>query len=85
MISLKNPRQVEAVKLDVHEADTLWRAYTDRNISIDHMTRLKNSIHDNDFSVYLAKILEDLKKECTTIEKLMQKFSIVGPEPAVES
>ncbi len=81
---LKNPRQIESEKLDVHEAYTLWRAYTDRNISIGHMSLLRNFIHDADFVVYLSKTIEDLKKECNTIEKLMQKYSIVGPEPAVD-
>ncbi|WP_347488544.1 DUF3231 family protein [Desulfoscipio sp. XC116] len=84
MTFFRNPRQIESAKLDVHEAYTLWRAYTDRNISIDHMNHLKNFIHDADFVVYLSKILADLKKESNTLEGLLQKYSIVGPEPAVE-
>ncbi len=80
----KNPGQTKSEKLDVHEAYTLWRAYTDRNISIGHMSILKTYVHDDDFKIYLSKIIEELKKECITIEKLMQKYSIVSPDPAVD-
>jgi len=80
----KSARQTEALKLDVHEAYTLWRAYTDRNASIHHLSMLKNYLHDADFVVYLTKILEDLKKESNTLEKLLQTYSIAGPEPAVD-
>ncbi len=81
---LKSSRQIESVKLDVHEAYTIWRSFTDRNASINYMSMLKNYIHDADFVVYLTKILEDLKKECHALEKLMQKYSIAGPDPAVD-
>ncbi len=84
MIFGKNPRQVESLKLDTNEGYALWRAYTDMNLSIGHMSHLNNYIHDTDFLVYLSKTIEDLKKECHTVEKLMQKYSIAGPEPAVE-
>ncbi|KAF1085273.1 hypothetical protein SPSYN_01409 [Sporotomaculum syntrophicum] len=81
---LKSAGQTEALKLDVHEAYTLWRAYTDRNASIHHLSMLKYYIHDADFNVYLTKILRDLKKESNTLEQLLQKYSIAGPEPAVD-
>ncbi|WP_161821767.1 DUF3231 family protein [Sporotomaculum syntrophicum] len=85
MIFGKNSRQVESLKLDTNEAYTLWRAYTDMNLTIGHMSLIKNFIHDADFVVYLSKTIEDLKKECHTIEKLMQKYSIAAPEPAVDN
>jgi len=85
MIFSKGSRQVAALKLDTNEAYTLWRAYTDMNLTISHMGFLKNFIHDTDFVVYLAKTIEDLKKECHTIEQLLQKFSIAGPDPAVDN
>lgn len=84
MLSLRNPRQVESIKLDVHEAYTLWRSSTDRNITIDHMNYLRNFIHDRDFLLFLTRIIEELKKECHSLEKLLQKYSIIGSEPAVE-
>jgi len=85
MIFSKSSRPVAALKLNTNEAYTLWRAYTDMNLSISHMSLLKNLIHDADFVIYLAKTIEDLKKECQTIEQLLQKFSIAGPEPAVDN
>jgi len=80
----KSARGTEALKLDVHEAYTLWRAYTDRHASIHHLSMLKNYLHDADFVAYLNKIIEDLKKESNTLEQLMQKHSITGPAPAVD-
>jgi len=85
MIFSKNSRQVAALKLDTNEAYTLWRAYTDMNLSISHMSLLKNLIHDADFAVYLAKTIADLKQECQSIEQLMQKYSLAGPDPAVDN
>jgi hypothetical protein len=84
MIFGKNLGQAESLKLDTNECYTLWRVYTDMNLSIGHMSHIRKYIHDADFAVYLSKILKDFKKECHTIEKLMQKYSIAGPEPAVE-
>jgi len=85
MIFSKKSRPAAALKLDTNEAYTLWRAYTDINLTISHMSLLKNLIHDADFIVYLAKTMEDLKQESQAIEQLMQKYSLAGPDPAVEN
>ena len=76
----KNPKKMETEKLDVHEAYTIWRILVDRYASLDHLSHLKNYIHDNDFLIYLAKYLDDIREETGIIEKTMQKYSIVGPE-----
>ncbi len=85
MLFFKNPKKVESVKLDVHEAYTFWRALLDRYISLEHLGHLKNCIHDDDFVIYLSKYLEDIREETILLVKIMQKYSIVGPEqPAME-
>ncbi|ATW27446.1 DUF3231 family protein [Candidatus Formimonas warabiya] len=67
--------------LSVEGAYVLWRLQVDRNTSVGHLNVLKNYIHDKDFSIYVQKIIYDYQKEKTEITKLLNEYSISGPDP----
>lgn len=79
---LFNDKAEEQSKMNVETAYMLWRGLVDRDITIDHFQVLKNFIFDKKFQAYVEKILQEYQQELAKLNRRLNKFSIVGPDPS---